>query len=388
LKAWRANPRRWSEGVLMALPEKARVFEDGVFCKRTSTGLSWGIYYRVPVLPGSRRTKPKQEVLPHCRNKTQAEGVLSSTKGKIFEGEYQPRTRRHETTLAKFLPDFVKLKADRASVKTYEAQITREHLPRWGSMPLRAIKRAEIKKWYVHRLTEAEIATANNELAALRSLFSEAIDQELCELNPAKGIKPKAANNARDRVLSDVEVKKLGAAMAKRTDHARPLFALLYFTGARLSEVLELTRDAVDLVRGVVRYKDAKDGRLRNVPLSQEAAEHVRPWLDSHDKPFVFPGRLKGRHRVKLGDEWRAMIAEAKVQVTPHELRHNFVSQLQAQGVADTIIMDLTGHRTLAMLKRYSHSRDHHRAAAVAKLPGLGAEQSPVNHLKLLGGGR
>lgn len=384
LKRWRANLRRWDHGVLLALHVGARVFEDGVFCRRVGAGLSWGIYYRAPIVPGSRRTKPVQEVLLACENKTQAQGMYNTRRAEVFQGTYQPRVRRNETTLSKFLPDFVVLKKDRATAAKYEGQIKRQFIQRWGSLPLRAIKRAEVQAWYLNRITEQKVATANRELAALRVLFSEAIAADHCEVNPCKGVKTRAEHNARDRVLAEAEASALCTAAGMRDDHARPLFFLLYFTGARLSEVLELERASVDLVRATVRYVDAKSGKPRVVPMHADLVDHLRWWLEQDSRPLVFPGRRKGEHLTRPSLPWTELCAAAKVRVTPHELRHNFVSQLQVAGVADTIIMDLTGHRTLAMLKRYSHSRDHHRAAAVAKLPSVGAGQSPVNHLRLL----
>mgnify|MGYP003525981382 FL=1 len=53
----------------------------------------------------------------------------------------------------------------------------------------------------------------------------------------------------------------------------------------------------------------------------------------------------------------------------PHDLRHNFTSQLQAAGISDSIIMSITGHKTHVMLHRYSHSNDEHKRKALKALP-------------------
>lgn len=384
LVRWRENPRRWDPGALMAIPLDERVFERGIIAKRTSVGISWGIYFREPIVEGSKKTRTKHEMLPNCRNKTQAEGVLVTKKGEIFQGTYQPKRRLSETTLREWLPEFVKLRAHRKTVKKYESQIKRRFLKKWGSLPLRALKRADVQAWYVHRLGEVETATANNELAALRTFFSEAVANDKCEVNPCRGIKTRAANNARDRVLSADEVGKLAKAAADIGEHMPALFSLLYFTGGRLSEILELRWASVDYVRATVRLHDAKDGRPRDVPIHEDLGKVLRAWQSKAKTEWVFPGRTKKAHRTKSRHHWALLCAGARVTVTAHELRHNFVSQLQIAGMSDTIIMDLTGHRTLTMLKRYSHSRDAHRAKAIAALPSLPA-QSPGNHLRLMG---
>ena len=67
---------------------------------------------------------------------------------------------------------------------------------------------------------------------------------------------------------------------------------------------------------------------------------------------------------------WLRLCAEAQVtDLTPHDLRHNFTSALQAQGISDSIIMSITGHKTHVMLHRYSHSTDRLRLDAVEGLP-------------------
>jgi hypothetical protein len=55
--------------------------------------------------------------------------------------------------------------------------------------------------------------------------------------------------------------------------------------------------------------------------------------------------------------------------LTRHDLRHNFVSMLHAAGVADSIIMSMTGHKTTATLHRYSHTNDQMKRDALAAFP-------------------
>lgn len=67
---------------------------------------------------------------------------------------------------------------------------------------------------------------------------------------------------------------------------------------------------------------------------------------------------------------WRRLCAAASaLDIQPQNLHHYFVSMLQARGVADSIIMSITGHNTHVMLHRYSHSTDAHRLTAVEDLP-------------------
>ena len=86
---------------------------------------------------------------------------------------------------------------------------------------------------------------------------------------------------------------------------------------------------------------------------------------------WVFPGRYD--HSVPMNSirpGWLRLCSAAGVTaLRPHDLRHNFVSMLQARGIADSIIMSITGHKTHVMLHRYSHSTDALRLAAVEEMP-------------------
>ena len=86
---------------------------------------------------------------------------------------------------------------------------------------------------------------------------------------------------------------------------------------------------------------------------------------------WAFPGRHnKSKPMNNIRPGWLRLCAEAQVtDLTPHDLRHNFTSILQAQGISDSIIMSITGHKTHVMLHRYSHSTDRLRLDAVEGLP-------------------
>jgi integrase len=212
----------------------------------------------------------------------------------------------------------------------------------------------------------------NGEIACLKSLFSEAIRTGICQENPVRGIKLLNPNNVRDRILSEDETARLFAAANKATDYVRPLFYVLYFTGMRRGEALELRWTDVEPMHDRLVVRDSKTGEGRKVPLRHELADELFRW-----KPFtggsqwVFPGRYRSdvpMNTIRPG--WIRLSQSAGVSnLRPHDLRHNFTSMLQARSVSDAIIMSITGHKTHVMLHRYSHANDMQRLAAVENLP-------------------
>lgn len=332
-------------------------------------GSAWWIQYRVPIHDGASQTRVKQERVPHCSSLGQAKKALALRTAQLFVGQYTEKTAR-SVTLGEFVPIFLASRDGMPVQKFYRQQL-RDRFGAWFSRTLNEIGRDEVLRVYQTRCREAALSTARAEIAALRALYNEAIAQGVCERNPCQKLRLKEPQNARDRVLNEAETKALFDAATKRTDFVRPLFFVLYFTGCRLSEALTLTWDAVALDEGVIRFRDAKSDAPRSVPVTERCASELRRWKTrkKHDT-LVFPNPQKSGPLVKVSKSWASLLEEACVQsVTRHDMRHNFVSQLQRAGVNDTVIADLTGHRTLTQLKRYSHSRDEARREAVARLP-------------------
>ena len=91
----------------------------------------------------------------------------------------------------------------------------------------------------------------------------------------------------------------------------------------------------------------------------------------------MFPNPIDVTQRIKnVRKGWLRLCAKAKIEnLTRHDMRHNLVSMLQAQGVADSTIMNITGHKTVATLYRYSHTADGTRQAAIdsVEIPSRGA---------------
>jgi integrase len=357
----------------------AWVWNDGIgYRADTRGGGSWYVKYWAPVpghYPEGVRPPVRQvkERLPNCRNRSQAEGVLMARRSAIFEGTYRPRRKAHVTTLADFTPRFLDSKRHLSTVSKYRLLLKKYLVPHFGIKPLAAISNRDCLDYYNSRLdTDAAIATVNGEMACLKSLFSEAIRTGICQENPVRGIKLLNPNNIRDRLLSEDETARLFAAANEATDYVRPLFYVLYFTGMRRGEALELRWTDVEPVHDRIAVRDSKNGEGRKVPLRHELADELFRWKSfTGGSQWVFPGRYRSdvpMNTIRPG--WIRLSRSAGVSnLRPHDLRHNFTSMLQVRGVSDAIIMSITGHKTHVMLHRYSHANDVQRLAAVENLP-------------------
>ena len=130
---------------------------------------------------------------------------------------------------------------------------------------------------------------------------------------------------------------------------------LLIFTGCRLSEVLTLHRDHVDLERGCLRLPDSKTGAkvvYLNAPALEVIADALR-----EDGDWIIPSARTGRHMVNLEKPWRNLRQQAGLEgVRLHDLRHSFASM--GAGLGLPIIGALLGHQEAATTKRFAHLAD------------------------------
>jgi integrase len=355
------------------------IWQNGVVFRADSRGGgAWYIKYWAPLpghYPEGMRPPLRQvkERLTNCRNRSQAEGVLMARRSAIFEGVYRPRRKAQAASLADFAALFLESKRHLSTVSKYRLLLEKYLVPHFGKKPLASISNRDCLDYYNNRLdTDAAVATVNGEMACLKSLFSEAIRVGICQGNPVRGIKLLNPNNVRDRILSQDETARLFATANEATDYVRPLFYILYYTGMRRGEVLELRWVDVEMAHNRILVRDSKTGEGRKVPLCRALADELMRWRSLiAESSWVFPGRYRSDVRMNtIRPGWLRLCQSARTSnLRPHDLRHNFTSMLQAQAVSDSIIMSITGHKTHVMLHRYSHANDMQRLAVVENLP-------------------
>lgn len=159
----------------------------------------------------------------------------------------------------------------------------------------------------------------------------------------------------------------------------RALLELLYATGARVSEVCALDRDAVDGT-GLVRLY-GKGRRERIVPLGEPAADAVAAWLDRGrpelaDPDAATPALFLDTRGARMSTRSVRRAVEAAARscglgtVTPHTLRHSYATHLLEGGADLRAVQELLGHASLATTQRYTHlSRGHLRETYAAAHP-------------------
>jgi integrase len=210
--------------------------------------------------------------------------------------------------------------------------------------------------------------TVRLELALLGHMFTVAIKEWGLGLtyNPVLNIRRPAPGPGRNRRLSTEEEQRLFEAVAA---HSNPMLGwiagIAISTGMRSSEILTLRRNQVDIERRIVRLLETKNTSPRTVPLTKEATEYFRQALNNPIRPldtdlifFGEPGKDGKRQPYQFNAVWVRL--KKKLGLSDfhfHDLRHEAVSRFVESGLSDQEVSSISGHRSMQMLKRYTHLR-------------------------------
>jgi integrase len=210
--------------------------------------------------------------------------------------------------------------------------------------------------------------TVRLELALLGHLFTIAVKEWGLGLpfNPVLNIRRPPPGPGRNRRLTPDEEKRL---LASVDQHSNPMLSwivrIAIETGMRSSEIITLRRSQVELDRRIVRLIETKNTLPRTVPLSLAATEQFRLALKNPVRPtdtdlifFGEPGKDDKRRPYNFNKVW--LDIKKKVGVTDfkfHDLRHEAVSRFVEAGLSDQEVASISGHKSMQMLKRYTHLR-------------------------------
>lgn len=269
----------------------------------------------------------------------------------------------------RYLAEHSALKKMPRSFREDQRKIALYILPKLGNFRLSEISTADVQRLH-HQLRHIP-TTANRVLAIVMTMmnFAERWGYRPSGSNPTRYV-VKFPEARRERLLSPDEPRRLGDALREAArDGANPsaiaCIQLLILTGCRLSEILNLRWDYLDIGAGCLRLPDSKTG-AKIVPLGAPAIDLLRAMPRHSGNPFVCPGVNRGSAFVGIGKPWHDIRTRAGlVDLRIHDLRHAFASTGLQVGESLAIIGRLLGHSTPTMTARYAHlAPDPARTAA------------------------
>jgi integrase len=362
--------------------------------QRILSPLTGTISYRAQVRAKGR--PPESETFP---NRKEAEAWAASIETAIREGRHFPHAAAKRTSFDALAEDYTKTVLAEFD-ETQRASRTRQLA--WWSKHFAGLSLAEITADTISKGRDVYAAetftrgkprkdkktgemtppkeyrrsgsTVNRSIATLSHLFSFAVkERRLIDRNPVGDIRRKKEPRGRTRFLSDEERTALLDACVK--SEWVPLHALVLLaitTGARRGELLSLRWADVDIKVGRAVLRDTKNGEQRTLPLAGKALEAMRELKlqNSARSEYVFPNPSGHPGAFEYFDSYwyEAREVAGISDFHFHDLRHTTASMLAAQGASLLEIADVLGHKTLAMVKRYSHLVVDHKAKVIERM--------------------
>lgn len=215
-------------------------------------------------------------------------------------------------------------------------------------------------------------ATVNRYLAALSHAFTVAVNEwEWLESNPLAKVSKLSEPRGRVRYLTDGERPRLLDACKESQCQVLYLVVVLALsTGARKGEILSLRWPQVSLGRRRITLEDTKNGERRVLPLAGHAFDLLEEYSQVRrlDTDLVFPAQ-KSQKSLDIRAAWENALKRAGIEdFRFHDLRHSAASYLAMNGATLTEIAEILGHKTLQMVKRYSHLSEDHTAQVVSNM--------------------
>lgn len=241
---------------------------------------------------------------------------------------------------------------------------------------LASIRGVDLSAYRNKRLQDVSASTVRLDLALISNLYTVCRQEWGMESlkNPVEFTKKPKPPEGRDRRLeSDEEEKLLKAAAQDRCPWIKPLIVTAIDTAARQGEMLKASRKDIDLQRARATWRKTKNGETRTVPLSERAIAELKKLPASVDGR-MFPTTQSIVEKAFT----RVCVAAGIKDLHFHDLRHEATSRLFEDGLDIMEVRQITGHKTLQMLLRYTHLRADRVAEKLRKARQQAVAPTPV----------
>ncbi|MFA0547869.1 tyrosine-type recombinase/integrase [Vibrio splendidus] len=243
-----------------------------------------------------------------------------------------------------------------------------------GNKRIADVTRRDVEK-FLHSLTDLSPATVNRYQAFLSKLFSMAVEHDIIDKSPVKGVKKLAENNVKERVLSAKEMESFcrHACAEPNFIHASALLLSL-LTGMRIGNVISLSRSMLSDDLSSAWLPMTKSGKPQRIYLSEPAQRLIRKCLMVSFNDWVFPSlKNHGEHiaypRACMERIQQAMKAEGSLEApfTIHDLRRTYATQMLIATNDIRLAQQSLGHSNVSVTERYAYYQNTHLAQASQK---------------------
>lgn len=224
------------------------------------------------------------------------------------------------------------------------------------------VTRSELRSWvasmYGRGLKPSTVATR---VGVLRSFFRFALTSGLMNEDIARHLPHVKVGKKPPSALRSAEIKAFMAAVRANGERGKRdlvIFMLLYTCGLRVSEVVALRAEDIDLETGTASVV-GKGSKGRQVFLKESTISLIRMWLGGRRAGWLFPGQGDGHLSTRVVQHYaRGYGKQIGLHVYPHKLRHSCATHYLIAGAPITFVQQLLGHTNVSTTSIYTQLTD------------------------------
>ena len=186
-------------------------------------------------------------------------------------------------------------------------------------------------------------------------LFEYGIANDITKTNYSQFvIVPKEERKADKVPFSKTEIKKLWQNIEKKN---ASIVLLLIYTGCRIGELLDITKDKINLEeRYMIGGSKTEAGRDRVIPIHKDIMPLIKKHLESNSNYLILNSKgEKMNYSTFQKRHWHQLMNELEMEHKIHDTRHTFITQLKKLNVDEHILKEIVGHKNNDITERYTH---------------------------------
>ena len=256
------------------------------------------------------------------------------------------------------------------TIESYASDLNQ--LSKWLSSKdktMKACTEIDINMFLAEKIKKGNLSTSiNRSLSSIKSFFNWLTYNSIIKINPSELIESPKIGRKLPINISEEDVEKILSAPDLSSPYGirdKAMLELLYATGLRISELINLKFNEIDFKRGIVKIA-GKGGKERIVPVGETALSWLTDYIDNIRQDLVAENEnvylfLSNRGKqLSRKSCWSIINNYSKVSldsktISPHSLRHAFATHLLNHGADLRSVQMLLGHSSLSTTQIYTH---------------------------------
>jgi integrase/recombinase XerD len=261
-------------------------------------------------------------------------------------------------------------KASSNTVSSYMRDIRQfvQFLEEYGNTDLTAVEQLHIQRYMTHLIEDGRSgATQSRNVASLKNFFAYLVSAGFMDQSPVFDIQVEKREKKLPQILTGREIELLlsqPACIDAKGYRDKAMLETMYATGVRVTELLTLDVEDVNLEQGIIKCSSDKKSRV--IPLYPAALRSLSVYLKEYRMALVNDPAERalfvniGGSRMSRQGFWKILkhyqsTARIDKEITPHTLRHSFAVHLLENGADLDSLQELMGHSDISSTQLYTH---------------------------------